>query len=136
MIYGDQYLIGQPSWMILLISSVLALLGAILAYTIQRLAAGIAGFATGWFLTNYLLAYFQVDLDQYEVLVPIIVGIICSILIMSFYDWGVIILSSIAGSAIIVSGMSFAPRIEIAMLISFALIGMLVQAIIYFQEDT
>lgn len=135
MIYGEQYLVGQPSWMLLLISSLLAVVGALLAYTLQRLAAGLAGFATGWYLTNFMMAYLRADFGQYEFFVPIIVGIICSILIMTFYDWGVIILSSIAGSAIIVSGMSFKPQIEIGMLISFAIIGIMVQAILYFQEE-
>ena len=135
MIYGGQYYSGQPDWMILLISSLLAILGALLAYTLQRLAAGIVGIATGWYLTNMILQYTQFQIGRFEEVAPILVGILCGLLLISYFDIGVIVLSSFAGAAIIVSGMSFSNRIELIFLFSLAFIGVGIQTIIFIQEN-
>lgn len=136
MIYGEQFYAGQPDWMLFLISSIIAVLGAVLAYTLQRLAGAVAGFASGWYLTTLLSGYFRADLGQYEDIIPIIIGIICALLIMTFFDWSVIALSSLAGSAIIISNMKLPGNTELALLITFAIIGMVIQGIWFVQEDT
>ena len=135
MIYGGQYLSTQPQWMILLISAIIALLGALLAYTLQRLAAGLVGYATGWYLSVILIRYLSLDLGDFERIVPVAIGIISGLLIMRYFDWGAIILSSLAGAAIIVSGMTYNNRVEMIMLGSLAIFGMLIQGMFYFQED-
>jgi hypothetical protein len=132
--FTSQYYSTLPEWQILLISSIVAALGALLANTVQRLSAGIAGFATGWYLTILLLGYFNPNLGQIEILLPYIAGIISGGLLMAFFDWGVIIASSLAGSAIIVSGMSLARNVELILLIMFALLGMAIQAIWFMQD--
>jgi hypothetical protein len=134
LLIASQYYNAQFEWQILLISAIIAALGALLAYTLQRLTAGIAGFATGWYLTMVLLSYFDLDIGLIETVLPYIVGCIGGFLIMAFYDWGVIIASSLAGSAIIVSGMTFAPNIELILLATFTLIGIVIQGIWFMQE--
>jgi hypothetical protein len=135
MIYGGQYYSGQPDWMILLISATIAILGALLAYSLQRLAAGLVGIITGWYLTNIILQYTQPQIGRLEAFAPIIIGIICGILIIAYFDISVIVLSSLAGSAIIVSGMNFANRYEMIVLVAMALLGMGVQTILFIQDD-
>lgn len=135
LIYGGQYLNTQPYWVILLLSSTIALLGALLAYTLQRLAAGLVGYATGWYLSVITIRYLSLELGDFERAVPILVGITSGLLIMRYFDWGAIILSSLAGAAIIVSGMSHNNRDEAIMLGSLAIIGMVIQGLFYFQED-
>ena len=100
----------------------------------QRLTAGLAGLATGWYLTLLLLGYFSLDLGRIEPVIPYIVGVIMGALLMIFFDWGVIIASSLAGSAIIASGMTLAPNIELTLLIMFSLLGIAIQAIWFMQE--
>ncbi len=135
LIYGGQYLSTQPQWMILLISATIALLGALLAYALQRVAAGLIGYATGWYLTVILVHYLSLDLGEFEHTVPIAAGIISGLLIMRYFDWGAIILSSLAGAAIIVSGMAYPYRVEMIMLGSLTLLGVMIQGMFYFQED-
>lgn len=135
LIYGGQYLSTQPQWMILLLSAIIALLGALLAYTLQRAAAGLIGYATGWYLAVILIRYLSLDLGDFERAVPIIIGIISGLLIMRYFDWGAIILSSLAGAAIIVSGMTYSNQVEMIMLGSLALLGVMIQGMFYFQED-
>ena len=90
LLISTQFYDAQYEWQILLISTLVAVVGAILAYTGQRLAAGVAGLATGWYLTIVLLNYFNPNLGQFESLIPYIVGIISGILLIIFFDWGVI----------------------------------------------
>ena len=135
LLYGEQYLSGQPEWVILLFSAGIALLGALLAYTLQRLAAGVIGFATGWYLTVITIRYLSLDLGNFDTIAPIIIGIISGLLIMRYFDWGTIIFSSLAGAAIIVSGMTYSNRVELIMLGALALLGMVIQALFYFQES-
>jgi len=134
LLISTQFYNAQYEWQILLISTLVAIVGAILAYTVQRLAAGIAGLATGWYLTIVIINYLNPHLGQFESLIPYIVGIICGILLFFFFDWGVIIASSFAGSAIIVSGITLAGNVEMALLVMFAVIGIAIQAIWFMQE--
>ena len=124
-----------PEWQIILFSSIIAALGALLANTLQRLSAGIAGFVTAWYLVILLLGYFSLDLGKIEILIPYIVGAICGGLLMAYFDWGVIIASSLAGSAIAVNGMSLAQNIKLMLLIMLALLGIAIQAIWFMQEQ-
>ncbi|MFC1997776.1 DUF4203 domain-containing protein [Chloroflexota bacterium] len=134
LVLSSQFYNFRYEWQIILISLLIGLLGALLGYTVQRLAAGIAGFATGWYLTIVLLSYFNLNSIQYEQVIPIIIGIISGVLLMMFYDWGVIIASSLAGSAIIISGMSITQNAELALLVMFAFLGMSIQTIWFLQE--
>jgi len=83
---SSQYYNAQFEWQILLISSIAALLGAVLAYTVERLAAGIAGLATGWYLTSVLMGYYDPTQPWIGLVVPIIVGIIFGVLLMAFFN--------------------------------------------------
>jgi hypothetical protein len=131
---SSQYYNAQFEWQVFFISTVVAALGALLAITVQRFAAGIAGFATGWLLSIVLLGYFNLNLGQIESLIPYIVGIISGVLLIVFFDWGVIVASSLAGSAIVVSGMTLSQNTELLLLIMFALIGMAIQEIWFIQD--
>ena len=135
-IYGEQFYAGQPDWMIFAFSSLIAILGAVLAYTLQRLAGAIAGFVSGWYIAYLIMGYFRIDFGQFDELLPIIVGIIFAVLILTYFDWSVIVISSLAGSAIIVSGMRLPGNTELALLITFAIVGIVIQSIWFIQEDS
>jgi hypothetical protein len=136
LIFGEELLSEQSQYMILFISAIIGIVGALLAYTLQRFAAGIGGFITGWYLAYIFIDYFiNINLgSQFNIVAPILVGFICGALIIRYFDWGVIIASSIAGSAIIVSGMRLAKNTELILLIMLAAIGITIQAI-WFSQD-
>jgi hypothetical protein len=133
------YLSGQIynfefGWEAILVSTLIALVGAVLAYSVQRFAAGIAGFGTGWYVSIIVLDYVNINLGSFAIAIPVIVGIITSILLIFYYDWGVIIASSLAGSAIVVSGMSISRTAELVMFFMLAIIGIVIQTIWFLQE--
>jgi len=135
LLFGDSFISSQSQVVIFFVSSIIAIVGALLAYTLQRFAAGIGGFFTGWYLAYIFIDYFNIGLGyEFNVIAPIIIGLICGVLIMKYFDWGVIIASSIAGSAIVVSGMKLARNTELFLLIMMAIIGMVIQ-VIWFMQD-
>ena len=131
---SSNYYNAQFEWQVFLISSLVAVVGALLANTLQRLAGGVAGLATGWYLANLLMGYIHLNLGQLETLIPYIVGIISGALILIFFDWGVIIGSSLAGAAIVISGISFNQNVELILLIMFSLLGIAIQTIWFMQD--
>lgn len=136
LIFGDEYLSGQSQYVILFVSSLLGIVGALLAYTLQRLAAGIGGFFTGWYLAYILIDYFDISFGyQFNIAAPIILGFICGALIIRYFDWGVIIASSVAGSAIVISGTNLTRNAELILLVMLAGIGMTIQAIWFFSDE-
>ena len=134
LLFSSQFFNTQFGWQTFLISAGIAILGALLAFTVQRLAAGIAGLATGWYLSLVVLSYINLDLGQIESVIPYIIGIISGILLFRYFDWGVIIASSLAGAAIIISATSLSRNIEIALLVMLGLIGIAIQSIWFMQE--
>jgi hypothetical protein len=134
LLFSSQLYDAQFGWQTLLISAGIAIIGALLAYTVQRLAAGVAGFATGWYLSLVVFGYFNVNLGQIESVIPYIIGIISGILLFLYFDWGVIIASSLAGAAIIISATSMSRNIELVLLGMLAVIGFVIQTIWFMQE--
>ena len=134
-IYGGQFYSGQPEWVILIISVIIGVLGALLAYNLQRLAGGVAGFITGWYLTNLFSSYAGFQLDHFLAYLPIIIGVLCGFSMIFFFDWSTVLLSSFAGAAMITLGMNFTNRTELIVLIAFAFLGIIIQAIWFIQED-
>ena len=135
LLFSSQYYDAQFGWQTLFISAGIAIVGAVLAYTVQRLAAGIAGLATGWYFSLVVLSYLNLDLGQIESVIPYIIGIISGILLFLYFDWGVIIASSLAGAAIITSATSLSKNVEVAVLGMLAVIGIVIQSIWFMQEN-
>ena len=133
--YASQYYSGQPEWVILVVGMVAGALGAILAYLMQKFAAGLAGFLAGWYLTGLLLANFDINLGQMSQAVPVIGGIIGAMLIAIVFEWSLIVLSSLAGSGIITSNMYFDPQVKNGLFIVLAILGIIIQAILYFNDE-
>ncbi len=121
---------SQQSQMITLALEIgLGLIGALLAIFVQELAIGIAGFLLGGelgILLGRALAFYNPD---YWWLFFLVAGIIGAILMVSFFDWGLIILSSLAGARLI---MDVVPNINhmerVAGFVVLAVLGIIVQA--------
>ena len=71
---------------ILLVSLGAGLLGAVLAYALQRAAAGLVGFLGGWYLSIILMEMLHWNLAEYSIIVSIIAGGIGVALISVLFD--------------------------------------------------
>ena len=133
MSYATQFFSGSPG-VILLVSLGAGAVGAILAYILQRAAAGLAGFLSGWYLTLILIRSFSLQLGEFSTIAALVGGILGAILIALMVDWTLIILSTLVGATIISQSIQFGPTISIGVFVVLLIMGLAVQSILYFQE--
>jgi len=132
--FAAQYIAG-PQGTSLLIAIAAGILGAVIAIFLQKAAIAIAGFVIGGYITLELLhtgALFptaSAGTHGTALTLPYIIGgIVGAVLLFVFFDWGLIVLSSLSGASLIVHGIRFQhPAIPLLFAI-LVVAGILVQA--------
>jgi hypothetical protein len=95
-----------PQGVTLAVAVALAVLGALLAITMQKIAIGLVGFIAGGLIALRLIQALALDLGAIQWLVFIGGGILGALLLATLFDWGLILLSSLVGANLLVSGVS------------------------------
>ena len=111
---------------VLVVGLVFGVLFAVLAIFLQRLAIGIAGFLAGGFILTTFFAQLGVE-SLSNWVVYIIGGLTGIVLVTLFFDWMLIIFSSMAGAALLLQ--SFSTQTPAGVLIFFllSLVGIIIQ---------
>jgi hypothetical protein len=125
---GTSYLEGSPQWLILLLALAAGLIGALLAAFAQSIAIGIAGFVAGAYILGYLLGLIGFNPSQLSWLLYLIGGIVGAVLAYAIFDWALIILSSLAGSAMIAEAFSLHGPTAFLAYAGLLIVGILIQA--------
>lgn len=130
MYLADLWLQDQPEVVRIFVAIGAGVIGAILGMLIQRLAFAIGGFFAGGYLALRIAEHYQASGDPHIwMLVGGIIGAIIAAMVM---DWAIIILSSLAGSAAIMAGVSayWQPdrNIGTILFIVLAVIGVIIQS--------
>jgi len=86
---------------------VLGIIFAVLAIFLESIAIAIAGFLGGGYILLSITALFGLDKGAVTWIAFIIGGIIGLVLISFLFDWALIIISSLAGASMVVSGFNF-----------------------------
>ena len=107
---------------------VLGVIFAVLAIFLGTLAIGVAGFLGGGYILLSLAGVFGLDKGIMTWVIFIVGGIIGAVLIAFIFDWALIIISSLAGSSMVVNAFHFAKSISVVMFIVLVFIGIVVQA--------
>ena len=107
---------------------VLGVIFAVLAIFLETLAIGVAGFLGGGYILLSLAGLFGLDKGIIAWIIFILGGIIGAVLIAFLFDWALIIISSLAGSSMVVNAFHFAKLISALMFIILVIIGIAVQA--------
>ncbi len=123
------YIMHQPPpWLEIVLAVVFGLIGAVLAFVLQKIAIGIAGFLVGGYLAIEILNAFVNPQPQFSALAFFIGGVIGAILMLILFDWALIVFSSIAGAELIVSHLHVpATGVTIVLVVLIAL-GIAIQA--------
>lgn len=123
---------GQPEWMILVAALGLALVGAVLAIVAQTLVVALFGFLAGGGTGVLLLRTLGADGDAVAWTVFLASGVVGILLVLALFEWGLVLLSSLAGARLIVGGVqeSILPSkaLALAAMIVVAVVGVIVQA--------
>jgi MFS family permease len=129
---ATEYLLPHQSELFtLVVALALGLVGALLAIFLQKVAIAIAGFAGGGYLA-YLLCERFYGLATMGQLGPwlafLVGGIIGAILMSLFFNWALIILSSLHGSHMILRALTLPPHYFMLLYVVLALVGIVIQA--------
>lgn len=125
---------GQPDWVVLLIALVSGLLGAVLALFLQRLAIGIAGFLAGGYIAVSLVEALRLETGRFAWLPFIIGGLVGALLVGFLFNWALIILSSLTGSAVIAQATNLAPLLMLLVFGVLLAVGIVTQAALMYRE--
>ncbi len=102
------------------------ILGAILAFFLQRIAVGFIGFVTGGYLA-YLLAG-HIGSGPGPWLAALIGGIVGAVLLVMVFDWALVILSSLAGAAFLLQALHPRESLEVPVFLALSVIGVAIQS--------
>ena len=123
------HLMHEPSPVLLLsVAIVLGLIGALLALFLQKVAIAVAGFLAGGKLAMALVAAFFAEGARYPGITFIAGGIIGAILLLSLFDWALIVMSAVVGAYLIGHTIVLPPTGATLLFVGLAAIGIVVQA--------
>ncbi len=123
---GHEVLPPEPKWLAVAAALLLGIVTVILSICLQRLALRLAGLITGGFLGYVLVAAF---LAKPWPLVGLALGCLFGFwLVMRLFDWALIVLSSLSGTALIVVRLSLEGIPLIVAGLVLALLGIAAQA--------
>ncbi len=126
----------KPEWVVLAIAIVIGLLGALLAYFLENVAIGLAGFFVGTYLGARLLADTALHARGWEWVIVLIAGVIGVILMYLVFDWALIILSSMAGASLVVEGLHLLSSVALVVGVVLFIAGVLIQSRNGLHRDT
>ncbi|HEX4666229.1 MAG TPA: DUF4203 domain-containing protein [Chthoniobacterales bacterium] len=122
---------NPPLWLSLVLSLGLGLIGALVAFLLQKLAIGIAGFLVGGRIALALAAAFLANHAHYSTITFVIGGVIGAILLLVLFDWALIIFSSIEGARLIAEAVHLPSSGTTVLVVVLAIFGILVQAMMF-----
>jgi Domain of unknown function (DUF4203) len=121
-------LIHEPSAVVaLLVALVFGLLGALLALFLQKVAIAVLGFLAGGKLASVIAAAFFVQYAHYSAIIFIVGGVIGAILLITVFDWALIVVSSFIGAYLIKSAIALPPTGSTLVFVGLAIVGIFVQ---------
>jgi hypothetical protein len=116
-----------PVWLTLVVALGFGLLGAVLAILLQKIALALAGFIAGGRLAWALSAAFFVEHTHYRGITFVIGGILGALLLLSLFDWVLILLSSVEGAHLIGKGIPLPEKGAVILFVVLTVIGVVVQ---------
>src|SRR5208337_3438824 len=112
----------------------LGVIFAVLAIFVETLAIGIAGFLGGGYILLSFAGFFGLDKGIIAWIIFIVGGVIGAALIAALLDWALIIISSLAGSSMIINAFHFGRSMAALIFIVLLFIGIAVQASVLSSE--
>jgi hypothetical protein len=126
------YLVQHPPpWLALAVALVLGLIGAVLAFILQKVAIAIAGFLVGGHIATALLAAFVSVPPQQTWIAFVIGGILGAMLLLALFDWALIFFSAIAGAELIVRHVHLPSTGTTILFLGLTICGIIFQAALF-----
>jgi hypothetical protein len=118
---------GQPFWLYLVIAAICAAIVVAGVKFLKNVAFGLGGFILGAYLAYGVLQMFNLELGVLQWVILIGAGALGAVLMLTLFDWALILLSTTVGSLIITRSIpGEAPGIQI-LFFGLILIGIIAQ---------
>ena len=134
MMYIPELLPEQPDQVILTVSLIAGLLGALLSILLQKFAVGLAGLISGGYVAYYLLENIVTNVGDFQWLAIIAGALAGAVLAGSMYDWALILISSASGAVIITQYLPITMPVNIVVLLILFSIGLVAQGRMKLKE--
>ena len=122
------HLMHEPTQVLQLsIAIVFGFIGALLALFLQKIAIAVAGFLAGGKLAMALVTAFIAEGARYPGITFIVGGIIGAILLLSLFDWALIVMSAVVGAYLICHTIVLPQTGTTILFVALAAIGIAVQ---------
>jgi hypothetical protein len=125
---ATRYLNISPQWVAWLVALAVGVVGALLAYFFQKLVIGVAGFLVGAFISSRLISYLGSQAKSVDWLIILFGGILGLVLMYAVFEWALIILSSLAGTILVVEGLKLAAFLSAIVGLVLFVAGVIFQA--------
>ncbi|MDK2982024.1 MAG: hypothetical protein PWQ55_2371 [Chloroflexota bacterium] len=125
--YAPQLLQGQSQSVILTVSLIVGLLGALLAVLLQKFAVGLTGLLAGGYVVYYFLQMDAAALGQTQWILIAVGALVGAILAGSLFDWAMILVTSVTGAVLIDQGLAIGSAYSYIVIIGLVLLGIIVQ---------
>jgi hypothetical protein len=117
----------QPIWFYLVVAAVCAALVVAAIKLLKNIAFGLGGFVAGAYVANGVLNMLKLELGTLTWVVIIVCGVVGAILMLTLFEWALIILSSTAGAMLVTQSLpKDLPGIQI-LFFGLILLGFIVQ---------
>jgi len=127
-----QYVQLDPPWLVYVIALGIGIIGAILAFFLQKLAISLVGFIVGGYGALYLSTLFGISAELTNWMAFIIGGIVGLLLVSSMFDWALYILSAWAGSTLVTKtvtdGVGLNANLGLILFFVLFVLGIIIQA--------
>jgi hypothetical protein len=119
----------QSQLLVFLVAVTLAIVGAILAIVLQRVAVAVAGWLAGGILAVRLMAALGWNDPSFLWVASIVGAIISAIVVSLLFDWALILLTSISGAVLISDTVSVSLALKWTIGIALVVVGIIVQSL-------
>jgi hypothetical protein len=132
--FAPNLLPDQTQSVILTISIIAGLVGALLAVLLQKFAVGLAGMVAGGYIVYYLLQTNLISVGQYQWMLILAGALIGALLAGSLFDWAMLFITSACGAVLITQGLNINSSYSILFIFGLTVVGIIAQAGIKAKE--
>jgi len=124
---GQSLLDEKPFWYAFIMGAICAVILVMLVKLLKNIAFGIGGFILGAYLANGVLEIMGLELGTLQWLILIAAGAMGAGLLLTLFDWALVILSSTVGALLISQFIPLDPPASQVIFIGLLILGMMIQ---------
>jgi len=124
---GQSLLENQPFWYAWVMGGVCAIILVMLVKLLKNIAFGIGGFILGAYLANGFLEILHLDVGTLQWLILLAAGAMGAILMLTLFEWALVILSSTVGALLISQSIPLDPPASQIIFFGLIILGIMIQ---------